>query len=177
MDVKSLAEIDEQEVVREVHEYFADYVAVNAHVFSFNLPRCGENFRWKEKALKRSAQSLISVLLSLKKSPVIRYQNSSEMCRKLAESVRNIISRDSNLFDFRQNDVAPVLLILDRREDSITPLLNQWTYQAMVHEIFGIKSNIVSLKDVPGISKELEEVILSAEYDDFYDNVRFLANI
>lgn len=171
MDVKSLAEIDEQEVVREVQEYFADYVAVNAHVFSVNIPRCGENFRWKEMALKRSAQGLISVLLSLKKSPVIRYQNSSGMCRKLAESVRNIISRDSNLFDFRQSDVAPVLLILDRREDAITPLLNQWTYQAMVHEIFGIKSNIVSLKDVPGISKELEEVILSAEYDDFYDNV------
>lgn len=77
---------------------------------------------------------------------MIRYQNSSEMCRKLAESVRvmkdeifkkkskififviyfkNIISRDSNLFDFRQNDPAPVLLILDRREDPITPLLNQ----------------------------------------------------
>jgi vacuolar protein sorting-associated protein 45 len=39
--------------------------------------------------------------------------------------VRNIIARDTNLFDFRQNDIAPVLLIIDRREDSITPLLNQ----------------------------------------------------
>ena len=47
------------------------------------------------------------------------------MCRKLAESIRNIISRDTNLFDFRQNDIAPVLLILDRREDPVTPLLNQ----------------------------------------------------
>ena len=47
------------------------------------------------------------------------------MSRKLAETVRNMISRDTNLFDFRQNDVAPVLLVLDRREDSITPLLNQ----------------------------------------------------
>jgi hypothetical protein len=36
-----------------------------------------------------------------------------------------VISRDSSLFDFKPNDVAPVLLILDRREDSITPLLNQ----------------------------------------------------
>ena len=41
----------------------------------------------------------------------------------------------------------------------------------MVHEIFGIKSNIVSLKNIPGISKELEEIILSAEYDEFYENV------
>lgn len=44
--------------------------------------------KWNENFLKRTAQGLISVLLSLKKSPVIRYQNSSEMSRKLAESVR-----------------------------------------------------------------------------------------
>lgn len=170
MDVKSLAENDEQEVIREVQEFFADYIAINQHVFSINLPKIGDSHKWNENALKRTAQGLISVLLSLKKSPVIRYQNSSEMCRKLAESIRNIISRDANLFDFRQNDVAPVLLILDRREDTVTPLLNQWTYQAMVHELLGIRSNIVSLKNVPGISKELEEIILSAEYDEFYEN-------
>jgi vacuolar protein sorting-associated protein 45 len=76
------------------------------------------------------------------------------------------------LFDFRQSDPAPVLLIIDRREDPVTPLLNQWTYQAMVHELIGIRNNIVNLKNVPGISKELEEVILSAEYDEFYENVR-----
>lgn len=43
----------------------------------------------------------------------------------------------------------------------------------MVNEILGIKNNIVSLKNVAGISKELEEIILSAEYDEFYENVSF----
>ena len=43
----------------------------------------------------------------------------------------------------------------------------------MVNELIGIKNNIVSLKNVAGISKELEEVILSAEYDEFYENVKF----
>ena len=43
----------------------------------------------------------------------------------------------------------------------------------MVHELLGIKSNIVNLKNVPGISKDLEEIILSSEYDEFYDNVKF----
>jgi vacuolar protein sorting-associated protein 45 len=42
MDVKSLAENDEQEVIREVQEFFADYIAVNQHVFSINIPKCGE---------------------------------------------------------------------------------------------------------------------------------------
>lgn len=43
----------------------------------------------------------------------------------------------------------------------------------MVNELIGIKNNIVSLKNVAGISKELEEVILSTEYDEFYENVKF----
>jgi hypothetical protein len=44
----------------------------------------------------------------------------------------------------------------------------------MVNELIGIKNNIVSLKNVTGISKELEEIILSAEYYEFYENVIFL---
>lgn len=41
----------------------------------------------------------------------------------------------------------------------------------MVHEVLGIKNNRVSLHDVPGITKELEEVVMNAEYDEFYSNV------
>jgi vacuolar protein sorting-associated protein 45 len=39
MDLKLIAENDEQEVVREVHEYFADFLAINQHVFCFNLEK------------------------------------------------------------------------------------------------------------------------------------------
>ena len=42
----------------------------------------------------------------------------------------------------------------------------------MVHEILGIHNNRVSLAKVPGVSKELQEVVLSAEHDEFYANVR-----
>jgi hypothetical protein len=33
------------------------------------------------------------------------------------------------------------VLIVDRRDDPVTPLLAQWTYQAMVHELLGISNN------------------------------------
>ena len=32
---------------------------------------------------------------------------------------------EATLFDFRKPDVPPLLLIVDRRDDPITPLLNQ----------------------------------------------------
>ena len=33
--------------------------------------------------------------------------------------------QETGLFEFRQSDVQPLLLILDRRDDPLTPLLNQ----------------------------------------------------
>lgn len=47
----------------------------------------------------------------------------------------------------------------------------QWTYQAMVHELLGINNNRINLANVPGITKDLQEVVLSAEHDEFYANV------
>ena len=52
----------------------------------------------------------------------------------------------------------PLLLVLDRRDDPVTPLLSQWTYQAMVHELLGLNDNRVVLKGAPGVRKDLEEV-------------------
>ena len=41
----------------------------------------------------------------------------------------------------------------------------------MVHELLGISNNRISLANVPGITKDLQEVVLSAEHDEFYANV------
>lgn len=68
---------------------------------------------------------------------------------------------ESTLFDFRLTQVPPLLLILDRRNDPVTPLLSQWTYQAMVHELLGIQSGRVDLSLVPDISPDLSVCPLS----------------
>jgi len=36
------------------------------------------------------------------------------------------------LFEFRQTDVSPVLLVLDRRDDAVTPMLNQVNYRTFI---------------------------------------------
>lgn len=41
----------------------------------------------------------------------------------------------------------------------------------MVHELLGLNNNRIDLSRVPGISKDLREVVLSAENDEFYANV------
>ena len=68
---------------------------------------------------------------------------------------QNRIQNESTLFDFRLTQTQPLLLILDRRNDPVTPLLSQWTYQAMVHELIGIQNGRVDLSQAPGIRPEL----------------------
>lgn len=172
-DIKLLAEHDEQEVVKEVQELYMDYLAVNPHLFSIGLPTCMNSLSWNPTALQRSVQGVISVLLSLKKCPAIRYQANSSLCKDLGVRIDEVISKESSLFSFGQNS-QPLLLILDRRDDPMTPLLNQWTYQAMVHELLTISNNRVNLSRIPGVSKELSEVVLSAEQDPFYAKNIFL---
>ncbi|XP_018570504.1 vacuolar protein sorting-associated protein 45 [Anoplophora glabripennis] len=166
-DIKVLAEHDEHEVVKEVQELYMDYLAVNPHLFSMGLPTCMNSLSWQQGALQRTVQGIISVLLSLKKCPAIRFQANSSLCKDLGTRIDEIMSKESSLFAYGQNS-QPLLLIIDRRDDPITPLLNQWTYQAMVHELLTINNNRVNLSNVPGVSPELSEVVLSAEQDTFY---------
>lgn len=67
-----------------------------------------------------------------------------------------INNSQAGLFDFRRTETAPLLLILDRRNDPVTPLLTQWTYQAMVHELLGIRNGRVSLADADGVRSDLQ---------------------
>uniref|UniRef100_A0A8D3EDU4 Vacuolar protein sorting-associated protein 45 n=1 Tax=Scophthalmus maximus TaxID=52904 RepID=A0A8D3EDU4_SCOMX len=177
-EIKALAEADEQEVVAEVQEFYGDFIAVNPHLTPSSTCACclsrQRGRSWEPSMLSRCTQGLTSVLLALKKCPMIRYQLSSDMSKRLAESVKQIITKEYELFDFRKTEVPPLLLILDRSDDAITPLLNQWTYQAMVHELLGLNNNRIDLSRVPGINKDLREVVLSAENDEFYANNLYL---
>jgi vacuolar protein sorting-associated protein 45 len=111
---------------------------------------------WHADSLQRSTEGVMALLLSLKKKPLIRYAKNSLLAKKLATEVRYHITQEEQLFDFRKTDTPPILLIVDRRDDPVTPLLTQWTYQAMVHELFGIRNGRVDLSDVPDIRPEMK---------------------
>ncbi|KAI1844678.1 hypothetical protein JX266_009134 [Neoarthrinium moseri] len=178
--LERLAEADDHEIVKLVQEHFADFLVINPDLFSLNLtlPQqriwSGNPDMWNTDALQRSTEGLMAVLLSLKKKPLIRYEKNSLLAKKLATEVRYNITQEEQLFDFRRVDTPPILLILDRREDPATPLLNQWTYQAMVHHLLGINNGRVDLGDVPEIRPELREIVLSQDQDPFFKKNMYL---
>ena len=160
--LERLAEADDHEVVRAVQEYFADFLVINPDLMSLNLGFPQHRIwstspdQWNQDALQRSTEGVMALLLALKKKPLIRYQKNSLLAKKLATEVRYHMTQEEQLFEFRKTDTPPILLIVDRRDDPVTPLLTQWTYQAMVHELLGINNGRVDLRDVPDIRPELQ---------------------
>lgn len=177
--ITRLGRADENEVVRQVQEYFADYMVVNEDFFhlgvdnSLILSSSLARTPTGNAVFDRNVSGILSVLLSMKRRPSqVRYQQTSNIAGRLANEVVKRIDND-DVFDFRRQE-GPLLLILDRCDDPVTPLLTQWTYQAMVHELLGLNNNRVVLKGTPGAkTKDLDEVVLSCTQDTFFSKHRY----
>ncbi|KDN51600.1 hypothetical protein RSAG8_00145, partial [Rhizoctonia solani AG-8 WAC10335] len=170
--IERLAEQDEYEVVKEVQEHFADYSPVLPSLFSLNhIPKASSSTSADGTPLPFSSNGPLygSNPNSWFIKPIIRYERMSGMARKLGTEVLRRIQAEPALFDFRLTQVPPLLLILDRRNDPVTPLLTQWTYQAMVHEILEIQpGGRVDLSMVPDILPELQQITLTPPTDPFF---------
>lgn len=171
-----LADSDEHEVVQQLQEFYADFVALDPYHFTLNM---AANHMYMLPAVvdpsglqqfcDRVVDGISAVFLALKRRPIIRYSRTSDIAKRIAhEASKLMYQQESGLFDFRRTEVSPLLLIIDRRDDPVTPLLNQWTYQAMVHELIGIQDNKVNLKNVAKLPKDQQEVVLSSEQDAFF---------
>lgn len=167
--IEKLAESDEFELVQLVMEIFQDYLIVNSNLFSTSSVRAKPQNQQQLKLVDISS-SVTSLLLLVGKCPVIKYESSSKELRKLSSEILYAINSNSNnnLFDDVNSklDTPPILLMLDRKSDPITPLLSPWTYQSMIHELIGIQKNIVHVGE--------EQLTLSEQSDSFYKDSMYL---
>ncbi|KAI8319191.1 Sec1-like protein [Martensiomyces pterosporus] len=177
--IEALAENDEYEVVREVQELYADFYAATPSLFHIGLepsvhPLFAEAHSWNQGALARTVQGLGALLLSLRKRPNIRYERNSTMAQKLGQELEYLMNHESSLFAQKPGDSQAQLFILDRKNDPVTPLLTQWTYHALLHDLIGVANGRVDLSNVPGIRPELKEVMISQDQDTFFKQSQYL---
>jgi vacuolar protein sorting-associated protein 45 len=79
--LQELADADEKEAVKQVQEYYADFVTVDQAHFTIDAPESSIgmippswNVRNSQRVVDRSIEALAAVLLTLKRRPQIRYQ-------------------------------------------------------------------------------------------------------
>lgn len=143
-----LAEADEFDKVKRFQEVPIEYCAVTPEMMitgiPTTLPLTKPSTDWKENEntiIKRMSYSLTDFILSLRRKPSIRYLAGSQSSEALAVRVKNLLAREitSQPKEFEKD--RSTLIILERKEDPVTPLVFDWSYISMVHECFGLDGN------------------------------------
>ncbi|KAG5464792.1 hypothetical protein LSCM4_00233 [Leishmania orientalis] len=161
-----LAHADNESLVEQVQEVFCDFNAVNKDAFVLETPPPQSLLSsfMSASQVRRLAEGLASLMVAQRRRPCIRYQKNSPFAQRLATELLGVLKSDPGLYDYPARDT--VLLLLDRSDDPLTPLLTPWTYQAMLHEHVGLCSNTLKLPaDVQGTE---EEGYVFSQHDDAF---------
>ncbi|KAK8813121.1 hypothetical protein WA158_002713 [Blastocystis sp. Blastoise] len=169
--LSSIAECDSDGVVKQVCEYYDDYILADKDHFTINLDNSlclckgGNRSNEEDSMMHRSIDAILGALLTLKQKPTIRYQASSSIASTVAKEIDRQINLQSKttIFDYKQYSCT--LLILDRSFDPVTPLLTQLRYQSMLHEFLGVLNNRVIVRENGEIKNEYS---VSPFEDDFF---------
>ncbi|KAF3519493.1 hypothetical protein DY000_02062275 [Brassica cretica] len=135
------------------YEFYADFVAGDPYHFTLNMPSTHLYMlpavvdpSGLQRYSDRVVDGIAAVFLALKRRPVIRYQRTSDTAKRIAHETA-----------------------------TATPLPDQWTYQAMVHELIGLHDNKVDLRFIGSLPKDQQvEVVLLSEQDSFFKSNMYL---
>mmetsp|Transcript_66695 Transcript_66695/g.168225 ORF Transcript_66695/g.168225 Transcript_66695/m.168225 type:complete len:638 (+) Transcript_66695:135-2048(+) len=179
--------------VAGVYDRFISFVSLSPTLFSLNLPEAYATIHSPSIAeqligqyIARIVDGLLSVLVSMHALPIIRCPANDPVAemvaRSLEERIREMLrtggASATELFTgsggARGVDTGagtagqrPLLCILDRNTDLVTMLNHTWTYQAMAHDILGLRLNRLT---VPG-----DEVPAKPKSYDVDENDKFWA--
>ncbi|KAJ1604682.1 Sec1 family [Cryptosporidium canis] len=161
--------------ITKVIDRYLDFVSLSPAQFSLGMDRVYSEF-FDSKTSDSKIQSIIDgivtglvcVLSSLGTIPIIRCSNkqfsSSQMiARELDRRIREILKQsNSSFFNFNSNN-RPILVLLDRDVDLSTMINHSWIYQGLIHDIYNLKLNRITIDD-PGSGKKVFDLDSSDEF-------------
>ncbi|XP_042010653.1 SNARE-interacting protein KEULE-like isoform X1 [Salvia splendens] len=164
-----------------LREMNLEYFAIDSQGFITDNERALEDLFGDEESSRRGDACLnvmgtriATVLASLREFPNVRYRAAKSLDpttmttfrdlipTKLAASVwNNLMKYKANLPNFPQVETCE-LLILDRSVDQIAPVIHEWTYDAMCHDLLNMDGNkyIHEVPSKTGGRPEKKEVLL-----------------
>ncbi|KAI3792568.1 hypothetical protein L2E82_06451 [Cichorium intybus] len=166
--------------LRGMKEMNLEYFAVDSQCFITDhgsaledLYGDEETSRKGDECLTAMANRIATVFASMLEFPFVRYRAAKSLdpttmttyCdlipTKLAAAVWNSLTKYKALSNFPQIETCD-LLILDRSIDQIAPVIHEWTYDAMCHDLLEMEGNKY-IQEVPsktGGDYERKEVLL-----------------
>jgi syntaxin-binding protein 1 len=126
------------------------------------------------------AQKLATLCITLNEFPSIKYQISSAYATTIATTTLNILENfkrtNTNFWshgdDGRQDRERGILLIVDRSFDPLSPLMHEFTYQAMVNDLLPVKDGIISIVAETNAGSKVEKKAILNEADEYWVSLR-----
>ncbi|XP_020549870.1 SNARE-interacting protein KEULE isoform X1 [Sesamum indicum] len=143
-----------------LREMNLEYFAIDSQGFVTDNERALEELFGDEESSRKGdaclnlmATRIATVFASLREFPFVRYRAAKSLDpttmttfrdlipTKLAAGVWNCLTKyKTNLPNFPQSETCE-LLILDRSIDQIAPIIHEWTYDAMCHDLLNMEGN------------------------------------
>ncbi|KAL0369312.1 UNVERIFIED_CONTAM: Vacuolar protein sorting-associated protein 45, partial [Sesamum calycinum] len=106
----NIADSDEHEIVQQVQEFYADFVAIDAYHFTFNI---ASNHMYMLPAVvdpsslqqfcDRVIDGIAAIFLALKRRPVIRYSRTSDIAKRIAQEASEVVLSSEQDAFFKAN--------------------------------------------------------------------------
>ncbi|KAL8208023.1 hypothetical protein R6Q57_007435 [Mikania cordata] len=145
-----------------------------------------ENSRESDVCLNTMATRIATVFASLKEHPIVRYRvkdtsGSGETTfrdfvpKKLASAVYDHINTYKTTIPKFPATGTCELLILDRSVDLVAPVIHEWTYDAMCHDLIDLDGNryVMEVPSKSGGDPEKKEFLLE-DHDSVWLEMRHL---
>lgn len=139
----------------KVFDQYTDFISLEHSLYTFDKPNFFFNVKAstrytsdseKKLLLDSTVDSLFSLCVTMEALPVICYSRQSDACKYVAEDLKDKLRAGrQSLIPFSPRH--PLLLIFDREQDISSALRHSATYQALVHDVIGIKNNKLSRSD------------------------------
>lgn len=175
--LERMAEADDYSCVERVQEMLLDYLKINTDFFHCNvpIPWASSYQTWDTEAFETCSESMFAMIASLKiGKPQLRYDINSSLSRQFVQKLGQELQANSGILPSSNKKGQNLVLVLDRFNDPVTPLISHWTYQAMVDELLGIVNNRVDLHLAPDVPPSHREIVLSQDQDAFFKDSMFL---
>lgn len=172
--------------IRKVDVAYIDFRPIESQVFSLDDPHAFDIF-YNDNCMslimdycRKTAYQIVSVCTSLGEYPIIRFYKQEKdketykanaLSYLLAEEIQRQIDdyarRDASFGGASEARGRSVLLILDRSLDPFAPLLHEFTFQALAHDLLDIKDgrNYSYETDINGTPTKVDGVISEKDTD------------
>ena len=174
-------------LVQKIFDQYTNFVALEDQLFIlrhqnrdqicyYNLNRSNISEQEMHAAVDHVVDGLFAFLVTLGMIPFIRAQRggiAEFVADKLDKKIRdNLRDSRNSLFQQEMGQLTfnrPVILLLDRNFDLMTPLSHSWTYQALINDVLETGLNQVAI-NIEGKKKQFYDLV---NKDEFWWKYRF----